>query len=544
MSVVIIKNNDTTSTVDINDLGISIGPSSQRTLSIEFTDDELDQSIDLYDAVNAGTLIVNDGSSDLSSVEGLQQLDIMFDHEILKQHYTKTELQTSGQSAVNWGNITNAPSWGTPVWQGPAICRVEGITALPPAVPAEGMFYVDSDDNHLYRYTGGSWIDQGAPEADDKVINKANQYLEVWTGAAWQDTTASVDWACVVTDDGDTKQAQYVFSSSGVWVKIADVDWGDHGSLTGLGNDDHSQYHNDTRGDIRYYTKNQFIDSYTGLANEPILTDATGRIDPSLIPPLGSTIYHHDLQGPDAYDDHTQYLNNTRGDARYYQKTEFIDSYTGISNEPVLTDSTGKISTSLLPDNYIASTLDEAYDGLTGSGSGRTITVDSKAVKMDATSGTNAPLELVPLAANPSSDAQGGQIIVRDNRMYLYDTDRSKWLSVEKLIYQFGRGAQGQKSQWMRHPDSTVSNLSGPRIPRNATVIAMSVQTSGNSTVTFGLRKNGSGADLATVATAGTPGNQNTAVNIDFNTGDFISAYMTVTGTVDYPVLSVYVAWR
>jgi len=30
---------------------------------------------------------------------------------------------------------------------------------------------------------------------------------------------------------------------------------GDHGSLTGLGDDDHTQYHNDTRGDARYYTQ-------------------------------------------------------------------------------------------------------------------------------------------------------------------------------------------------------------------------------------------------------------------------------------------------
>jgi hypothetical protein len=29
----------------------------------------------------------------------------------------------------------------------------------------------------------------------------------------------------------------------------------DHGALTGLSDDDHPQYHNDTRGDIRYYTK-------------------------------------------------------------------------------------------------------------------------------------------------------------------------------------------------------------------------------------------------------------------------------------------------
>lgn len=31
----------------------------------------------------------------------------------------------------------------------------------------------------------------------------------------------------------------------------------DHGALTGLGDDDHTQYHNDARGDARYYTKGQ-----------------------------------------------------------------------------------------------------------------------------------------------------------------------------------------------------------------------------------------------------------------------------------------------
>lgn len=36
---------------------------------------------------------------------------------------------------------------------------------------------------------------------------------------------------------------------------------GDHALLSGLGDDDHTQYHNDTRGDIRYYTQAQ-IDAF------------------------------------------------------------------------------------------------------------------------------------------------------------------------------------------------------------------------------------------------------------------------------------------
>lgn len=41
----------------------------------------------------------------------------------------------------------------------------------------------------------------------------------------------------------------------------------DHGDLTGLADDDHTQYLNNTRGDVRYYTKAQVDTSLAGKAN-------------------------------------------------------------------------------------------------------------------------------------------------------------------------------------------------------------------------------------------------------------------------------------
>lgn len=41
----------------------------------------------------------------------------------------------------------------------------------------------------------------------------------------------------------------------------------DHGALTGLADDDHTQYHNDVRGDTRYYTKSQVDTSLAGKAD-------------------------------------------------------------------------------------------------------------------------------------------------------------------------------------------------------------------------------------------------------------------------------------
>lgn len=48
-----------------------------------------------------------------------------------------------------------------------------------------------------------------------------------------------------------------------------------HGSLSGLANDDHTQYHNDTRGDARYVAKNTGI---TGATKTKITYDAKGLV--------------------------------------------------------------------------------------------------------------------------------------------------------------------------------------------------------------------------------------------------------------------------
>jgi hypothetical protein len=65
----------------------------------------------------------------------------------------------------------------------------------------------------------------------------------------------------------------------------------DHGALTGLGDDDHTQYHNDTRGDARYYQQSEHINVSAGVADagKPARLDAAGLWDSSMIPPVASS---------------------------------------------------------------------------------------------------------------------------------------------------------------------------------------------------------------------------------------------------------------
>jgi len=132
------------------------------------------------------------------------------------------------------------------------------------------------------------------------------------------------------------------------------VDSLSHSSLSGLGADDHTQYHNNARGDARYFQQTQFVVTSAGVANagDPIVLDASGKLDPSLYD-FGD-ISHSSLSNLSA-DDHTQYHNNARGDARYYQQTQFIQTSAGAGDggKPIILDASGRIDASMINDGDI-----------------------------------------------------------------------------------------------------------------------------------------------------------------------------------------------
>jgi len=85
--------------------------------------------------------------------------------------------------------------------------------------------------------------------------------------------TADTDALNRITADGRYLQdapsdgSQYA-RKDGAWsVVSATGGTSDHGALTGLSDDDHTQYHNDTRGDARYYTQSQMDTSLSGKSD-------------------------------------------------------------------------------------------------------------------------------------------------------------------------------------------------------------------------------------------------------------------------------------
>ena len=238
MWTVIVKNYGGSS-VFFDDLGIAVPAASSLTLSDFFTYEEIADSDDLRTAVaSGGNIVVNDGVTDLSAGRGTWYLTFEHIKDVMDNHYTKTQLTTPGSASVEWQNILNAPEFASLYWKDPAYARVLGFYSVAPT-GAEGDFYVDTDDNYIYKYTGGMWTAVlTAGLADTRVINLSAALEDVWEYSAgmWSYSyTPSANFAILVQDDGDGKQAQYVYTVVGgnTWVKIADVDFstGDHNTL-------------------------------------------------------------------------------------------------------------------------------------------------------------------------------------------------------------------------------------------------------------------------------------------------------------------------
>ena len=231
------------STTDIGDNGGDMGVADAiAALSITSRFDR-----DNPHEVTITQSIEADQSTDLSITDLNELTDggttSLHDHD--DRYYTETELGDSntGTVAVHWDNITNAPSFGSLEWQTPAIGNLigKGTAANMPGSVEEGQFYLNEDDDHLYRYESGSWVDQGTPVVGDRVIWKdgpgEDDHIYEWTGTIWTpDPEPQDNWAIMISDDGDGKAAQYVYDSTGSppdWIKIADVDWGSHNALAG-----------------------------------------------------------------------------------------------------------------------------------------------------------------------------------------------------------------------------------------------------------------------------------------------------------------------
>lgn len=172
-----------------------------------------------------------------------------------------------------------------------------------------------------------------------------------------------------------------------------------------------------------------------------------------------------------------------------------------------------------------------------------------------ATTNTGIPtLELNPQTA-PTGTVTG-QLSVIGNRLYMYDATRAKWLSLETTALQYGYSFDADNQMLLFGGDigldTTIQNLTGPKMPFDGTIVHLTIESSGgNATKSFDLVINGTN-----IPNNGDPtldGRFNlsgytftrTTYNINFNTGDYIMIKARNNGAAVYdPTAVIWVKWH
>jgi len=128
-----------------------------------------------------------------------------------------------------------------------------------------------------------------------------------------------------------------------------------------------------------------------------------------------------------------------------------------------------------------------------------------------------------------------------------YDYTRDKLLSVNRETMSFGidhRNITGKR--WLRVNDKINTYVSGYKIIRNATITAISIHTQNIvDEARFSIRLNNSTTNIHTSSISASQDIIEDNLNYNINKDDFLQLFMSVlSGDVDFPIVTVEIAWR
>jgi len=130
-------------------------------------------------------------------------------------------------------------------------------------------------------------------------------------------------------------------------------------------------------------------------------------------------------------------------------------------------------------------------------------------------------------------------------RLWIFDDTRDKWLSTDTSIIIAGRNGRVNNS-YLKVVDGQASNLSGYRLPRDATIISLSAQTTNPETWTLRVRKNKIHNEIASLSLVNIEGDHDTGLDIDVEEGDVLQFFADTIAFwgIENPLVWAEIAWR
>lgn len=284
-----------------------------------------------------------------------------------------------------------------------------------------------------------------------------------------------------------------VFSGSGAT---------DHGSLSGLGDDDHSQYALLTGNSTRNPITGKF-DFSGGELTLPTYTDVPGTLTSA-------------VEGDIAWDSDDDILYVYDGSSWVtFQGTIDHGALIGLGDDD--------------HPQYGHLAQNETVSGVW---------------TFAPTTSTDPALVITPDTVTPSTNVIGGAVTYRDDVLYIYDDTRTKFLSVDRQ-HMVATKKGNAKDIYLRVGEGIATSETGLRVMSNATITALAVQTDVAATWTLEVRKNGSATVIASLAVSAAAGDEDLTIDVNVDAGDELQFYANVpTGTIKSPVAQIQLARR
>lgn len=193
-------------------------------------------------------------------------------------------------------------------------------------------------------------------------------------------------------------------------------------------------------------------------------------------------------------------------------------------------------------------TLDDVYNH-SPSGA-KTITVDDGSVDFSQTA-SYSPIVFNESSAKPVNSPASGKtgFTYIDGVLYMWDPDRSKWISVERKVIQFGANNANVRSRWLDYLATVPGLKAAELLPRDAVLCEIIFNADRITTGTFYVRtKADQVTNLASLAISGSTTGKNISLNVNFAANDIPLVYMDITGgtpaRTDYPMVQLVFAHR
>ena len=307
------------------------------------------------------------------------------------------------------------------------------------------------------------------------------------------------------TDDG------YLVFYSGVtnsWVTISDGGVAtDHGSLSGLLDDDHTQY--------------------SLLAGDSTRNAITGEFDFS----------GGELLLPKAADPLTSYPGAVSGNVAYDTDDGYMVFYDGTKWVQVIdTDTIGNFS-NLIDHGQLQGLGDDdhlQYGLLTGNAARNTVT---------GTYDFRDGYLITPTYPSAPAAQADGEISYINGVLYAYDAVRAKWLSVDRQVIVVSKRGNAN-DVYLRLGDGVATSETGVRALRNGTITGITAQTDTSATWVAEVHTGNALITGASLTVTAATGDQDGAINADFSQGDELQVFANTTGNIKAPVVFVEIAWR